>query len=87
MMKQKQLQKKYTELIKSGTVANGRKETISFFHKAAKVRAKLYKKNKITCSECNGVGFKRISIETAKTCLACCGRGFTYKEFLSFPID
>lgn len=81
-MKQKHLQKKYSELINSGNLANGRKETVSFYHKAAKVRAKIYKKTKITCEICNGVGFKRISLEVAKTCLTCYGKGFILKEYM-----
>tara|TARA_B100001287_G_C22517092_1_gene450987 strand:- start:333 stop:584 length:252 start_codon:yes stop_codon:yes gene_type:complete len=81
-MKQKQLQKKYSELINSGNLANGRKETVSFYHKAAKIRSKIYKKSKITCESCNGVGFKRISLEVAKTCLICYGKGFILKDYV-----
>ena len=44
-MKQKQLQKKYSELIESGNTAKGRKDTVSFYHKAAKNRSKIYKKS------------------------------------------
>tara|TARA_B100000614_G_scaffold100272_1_gene90104 strand:+ start:50 stop:301 length:252 start_codon:yes stop_codon:yes gene_type:complete len=79
-MKQKQLQKKYSELLKSGDLATGRKETISYYHKAAKLRSKIYKKSKITCNSCNGIGFRRISIEVTKTCLFCCGRGFLLND-------
>ena len=81
-MKKKQLQKKYTELIQSGHIASGRKEAVSFYHKAAKVRSKIYKKSKITCSICNGVGIKRVSIEITKTCLSCCGRGYVLRDYL-----
>ncbi len=81
-MKPKQLQKKYTQLIESGNVANGRKETVSFYHKAAKVRSKIYKKSKITCPSCIGNGFKRISLEVSKTCLYCCGKGFVLKDLI-----
>ncbi len=79
-MKQKQLKKKYSELLKSGVLANGRKETISYFHKAAKVRSKIYNNSNSTCPKCNGVGFKRVSLEVAKTCLFCCGKGFLLKD-------
>ena len=79
-MKQKHLQKKYSELIKSGAQATGRKETISFFHKAAKVRSKIYMNTRETCPRCNGVGFKRVSLDVAKTCLFCCGKGVLLKD-------
>ena len=79
-MKQKQLQKKYIELLKSGNAATGRKDTVSFYHKAAKVRSKIYKKSKTTCKTCNGSGFRRVSLEVAKTCLFCCGRGFVISD-------
>ncbi len=81
-MKQKQLQKKYSELIESGNTAKGRKDTVSFYHKAAKIRSKIYKKSKITCESCNGAGFKRISLEVAKTCLTCCGKGFVLRNYV-----
>tara|TARA_Y100001970_G_scaffold293295_1_gene439122 strand:- start:321 stop:572 length:252 start_codon:yes stop_codon:yes gene_type:complete len=80
-MKQKQLQKKYSELIKSGNTANGRKETVSFFHKAEKVRTKILNRTKKTCPKCNGIGFKRISLEISKTCLYCCGKGFILRNY------
>tara|TARA_B100000965_G_scaffold17612_2_gene13267 strand:+ start:352 stop:603 length:252 start_codon:yes stop_codon:yes gene_type:complete len=80
-MKQKQLQKKYSELIKSGESANGRKETVSFFHKAEKVRTKILNKTKKTCPKCKGIGFKRITLEVSKTCLHCYGNGFILREF------
>ena len=86
-MKQKQLQKKYTELIKSGNTANGRKETLSFYRKAAKISSKIYKKSKITCSNCNGIGFKRVSLEVANTCLSCYGRGYILREYLHTSVD
>ena len=74
-MKQKQLQKKYTELIKSANLANGRKETVSYLHKAEKIRSKIVKKSKKVCPTCNGVGYRRQSLEEARTCLLCCGKG------------
>ena len=80
MKKQRNLQKKYAELIKSAHLANGRKETVSYLHKAEKVRTKIYQKIKINCSKCNGIGYKRISIEAAKTCLNCFGKGYIIKN-------
>ena len=75
-MTEKQLQKKYVDLINGANSANGRKETVSYLHKAEKVRTKILKKLKKRCPKCNGYGYRRISIDGAKTCLNCFGRGF-----------
>ena len=83
-MTEKQLQKKYADLIRSADLANGRKETISYLHKAEKVRTKIIKKLKRNCPKCNGYGYRRISIDGAKTCLVCFGKGFIVNE-TQFP--
>ena len=75
-MTEKQLQKKYADLIKGADLANGRKETVSYLHKAEKVRTKIIKRIKKNCPKCNGHGYLRISIDGAKTCFACFGKGF-----------
>ena len=79
-MIEKQLQKKYADLIKGADLANGRKETVSYLHKAEKVRTKILKKLKKNCPKCKGHGYRRISIDGAKTCLVCFGRGFVFNE-------
>ena len=79
-MIEKQLQKKYADLIKGADLANGRKETVSYLHKAEKVRTKILKKLKKNCPKCNGHGYRRISIDGAKTCLVCFGKGFVFNE-------
>ena len=79
-MKQKLLKKKYAELIREADMAQGRKETISYLHKAEKIRSKIIKKVKKNCPRCNGHGYRRISIDGAKTCLNCFGRGFIVNE-------
>ena len=79
-MKQKLLKKKYAELIKGAELANGRKETVSYLHKAEKIRSKITKKIKKGCTKCNGHGYLRTSIDGAKTCLNCYGKGFLIKE-------
>ena len=79
-MTEKQLQKKYQDLIKGAHSANGRKETISYLHKAEKVRSKIFNKLKKQCPNCNGHGYRRISIDEAKTCLVCFGKGFVLKD-------
>jgi len=83
-MTEKQLQKKYADLIRGADLANGRKETISYLHKAEKVRTKIIKKLKRNCPKCNGYGYRRISIDGANTCLVCFGKGFIVNE-TQFP--
>ena len=75
-MKQKILQKKYDEILKSAEHATGRKETISLLHKAEKIRSKISKKVRYNCNKCNGYGYRRTSIDGAKTCLNCFGKGY-----------
>tara|TARA_Y100000589_G_C26987595_1_gene561236 strand:+ start:164 stop:415 length:252 start_codon:yes stop_codon:yes gene_type:complete len=79
-MKQKQLQKKYSELIEEAKLATGRKETVSYLHKAEKIRTKIIKKIRKKCNKCNGFGYLRISLDGAKTCLECYGKGFQINE-------
>ena len=43
-MTKKILQKKYAELMQEANLAEGRKETISYLHKAEKIRNKITKK-------------------------------------------
>ncbi len=75
-MTNKELKKKYKSLIKSADLANGRKETISLLHKAEKLRSKIHKPVKKRCSDCNGSGVRRVSVEVSKTCFKCFGKGF-----------
>ncbi len=82
-MTPKQLQKKYVELLKDADLANGRKETISYLHKAEKVRNKITKKIRKNCTKCNGYGYQRTSLDGAKTCLNCFGRGFLQCEIIN----
>ena len=78
-MKQKVLQKKYDEIIKDVESATGRKEVVSLLHKAEKIRSRISKKTRYNCNKCNGYGYRRISIDGAKTCLNCFGKGYTLK--------
>tara|TARA_B100000900_G_scaffold203907_1_gene172915 strand:- start:1122 stop:1382 length:261 start_codon:yes stop_codon:yes gene_type:complete len=75
-MKQKILQNKYAEILKVAELATGRKETVSLLHKAEKIRSKISKKVRYNCKKCNGYGYRRTSIDGAKTCLNCFGKGF-----------
>ncbi len=75
-MKKKFLQKKYEEILEFAEQATGRKETVSLLHKAEKIRSIISKKVRYNCNKCNGFGYRRISIDGAKTCLNCFGRGY-----------
>ena len=70
----------HKKLLNKAAKANGRKETISFLNRAAKINSKIYLKSKIDCNKCNGVGFLRISLDATKTCLNCYGKGFLTQE-------
>ena len=79
-MNTKELQVNYKKLLNKANKANGRKETISFLNRAAKIKSKLYSNTKVNCFRCNGAGFLRISLDETKTCLLCYGKGFLIKE-------
>ena len=76
----KELKVNYRKLLNKAANANGRKETVSYLNRAAKINSKIYSKNRVECFKCNGAGFLRISIDETKTCLCCYGRGFLIKE-------
>ena len=80
----KELKVNYKKLIKKAAKVNGRKETISYLKRAAKLNAKIYSKTKTNCFRCNGAGHIRISLDEAKTCLTCYGKGFVIKEVHKF---
>jgi len=75
-MKKKILQNKYDEILKVAELATGRKETVSLLHKAERIRSKISKKVRFNCIKCNGYGYRRTSIDGAKTCLYCFGKGY-----------
>ena len=76
----KELQKNYKKIIDDLVISNSREETLAYLNRAAKLRSKIYQKSKTNCYKCNGVGFLRISLDEAKTCLTCYGKGFMIKE-------
>jgi len=76
----KELKVDYKKLLNKAAQANGRKETVFFLNRAAKIKSKLYSTTKINCSRCNGTGFLRVSLDETKTCLSCCGKGFLLKQ-------
>ena len=75
-----ELKVNYKKLLKKADKANGRKETVSYLNRAAKIKSKIYSKIQVNCSRCNGSGFLRISLCETKTCLSCYGKGFLIKE-------
>ena len=79
-MKQKVLQKSYEEILEVAKSATGRKETVSLLHKAEKIRSKISKKVRFNCNKCNGYGYRRTSIDGAKTCFNCFGKGYVINQ-------
>ena len=75
-----ELKVNYKKLLIKADKANGRKETVFYLNRAAKIKSKIYSKTKANCIRCNGAGFLRISIDETKTCLSCYGKGFFIKE-------
>ena len=74
-----ELKVNYKKLLNQAVKANGRKETVFFLNRAAKINSKLYSTTK-NCFRCNGAGFLRVSLDETKTCLSCYGKGFLIKE-------
>ncbi len=75
-----ELKVNYKKLLNKAAKANGRKETVSYLNRAAKIKSKLYPDSRVNCSRCNGAGFLRITLDETKTCLSCFGKGFFIKE-------
>ena len=80
----KELKVNYKKLINNVDIANGRKEAVSYLNKTAKFNSKIYSKTKTNCIKCNGVGYLRITLDEAKTCLYCYGKGFLIEEIQIF---
>ena len=80
----KELKVNYKKLLNKADKANGRKETVSYLNRAAKLKSKIYSKIKTNCIKCNGLGYLRTSLNEARTCLFCYGRGFLIKEIQRF---
>ena len=80
----KELKVNYKKLLNKAYKADGRKETVSYLNRAAKLKSKIYSKIKTNCIKCNGVGFLRITLDEARTCLSCYGKGFLIHEIQRF---
>ena len=79
-MNTQELKFNYKKLLNKAALANGRKETVSYLNRAAKINSKIYSNTIVTCFRCNGAGFLRISLDETKTWLSCYGKGFLIKE-------
>ena len=75
-----ELKVNYKKLLYKAAQANGRKETVSYLNRAAKIKSKIYSNTKVNFFRYNGAGFLRISLDETKTCLFCYGKGFLIKE-------
>ena len=80
----KELKINYKKLLKKADKANVRKETVSYLNRAAKLRPNIYSKSKVNCTKCNGIGYLRTSLDEARTCLYCYGKGFLIEEIQRF---
>ena len=80
----KELKVNYKTLLNKADNDNGRKETFSYLKRTAKLKSKIYSKTKVNCIKCNGGGFLRISLDEARTCLCCFGKGFLIEKVQKF---
>lgn len=80
----KELKGNYKKLLNKAVEAKGRKETVSYLNRAAKIKRKIYSNTKRECLICNGSGFLRVSLDETRTCLYCYGKGFLDKEVQKF---
>ena len=79
-MNVQELKVNYKKLLNNAARATGRKETVFYLNRAAKIKSKIYSNKRVNCFRCNGAGFLRISLDETKTCLYCYGKGFLVKE-------
>ncbi len=83
-MKIQELKINYKKLLNKAAKANGRKETVFYCNRAAKIKSKLYSNSRVNCFRCHGAGYLKISLDETKTCLYCYGKGFLIKEIQQF---
>ena len=57
-----ELKVNYKKLLNKAAKANGRKETVSYLNRAAKIKSKIYSNTKVNCFRCNGAGLSLIHI-------------------------
>ena len=83
-MTTKELKVNYKKLLNKANKRNGSKDAVSLLNRAAKLNSKIYSKIKTNCIKCNGVGYLRISLDEARTCLSCYGKGFLIEQVQRF---
>ena len=83
-MTTKELKVNYKKLLNKANKRNGSKDAVSLLNRAAKLNPKIYSKIKNNCIKCNGVGYLRISLDEARTCLSCYGKGFLIEQVQRF---
>ena len=71
-----ELKVNYKKLLNKAAKANGRKETVSYLNRAAKIKSKIYSNTKVNCFRCNGAGFLRISLDGLRHVYLAMGRVF-----------
>ena len=79
-MNTQELKVNYKKLLNKAAKANGRKETVFYCNRAAKIKSKLYSNSRVNCLRSNGAGYLKISLDETKTYLSCYGKGFLIKE-------
>ena len=79
-MTTKELKVNHKNLLNKTEKASSRNETVTFLNRAAKINSEIYSQTKTNCIKCNGVGYLRISLDEARTCLCCYGKGFLMEE-------
>ena len=75
-----ELKVNYKKLLNKAVKANGRKETVSYLNRAAKIKSRIYSNTKVSCFRCNGAGFLRISLDETKTLFILLWKGFFSKR-------
>ena len=80
----KELKVNYKKLLNKAYKADGRKETVSYLNRAAKLKSKIYSKTKTSCIKCYGIGYLSTSLNEARTCLCCYGIGLLMEEIQRF---
>ena len=80
----KEFKVNYEKLLNKEAKSIGNEDTLSYLNRSTKHKIKVYSKTKTNCIRCNGVGYLRISLDAAKTCLCCYGKGFLIEEVQRF---
>ena len=69
-----ELKVNYKKLLNKAAKANGRKETISYLNRAAKIKSRIYSNTKVSCFRC--------LVSRVFTCIF--NRNFTFDKLIIF---